>query len=475
MSARPAAPAFPKNTVWVNLAQGPEWERLRGRVLLLHFWNASNVHSQHMLAELRVLEGKYHDGVTVIGVHTPKYDAERSSAVVQKAINRLWVRHAVANDADFVLWRHYGVQSWPTTVVVDSEGRIAGSFPGEGRREELDQLVADLLEEAAARDLRAYDASPSISKPEPRTALRFPGKLLVTESGLFVSDSGNNRVLECTHDGRVIRQIGSGTAGHFDGKLADAGFNDPQGLALIKDMLYIADRGNHCIRRVRMITGEVETVAGTGAHGRPLTQEYSIATDVALNSPWDLAVANEKLFIAMAGQNQIWALDLARNRLLPFSGSGNHGRDDGEGLYATFARPVGLAYGNQTLYVVDSDSSSVRSVRPDGRLQTLVGAGVYEFGDVDGLPAAVRLQGPMGCAVDPNGQILWVVDTYNNKLKALSLRGGGAKTINLPYKFLLPADVKSSPGKIWIANTGAHEVVRIDTASGQAQRLPIGE
>lgn len=474
MSVRPLAPAFQKNTTWVNLAQGPEWERLRGRVLLLHFWNASNIHCQHMLAELKYLESKYHDGVTVIGVHVPKFDAERVAAVVQKAINRLYIRHAVINDTDWILWRQYGVQAWPTTVVVDSEGKVAGSFPGEGRRDELDHLIGELLEEAASRDLRAFDASPSISRPEPRTALRFPGKLLVTESGLFVADSGNNRVLECTHDGRVIRQIGSGTPGQFDGKLSESGFNDPQGMALIKDMLYIADRGNHCIRRVRMITGEVETIAGTGSHGRPLNQEHPVPNEVALNSPWDLAVANEKLFIAMAGQNQIWNLDLARNRLFPYAGSGNHGRDDGEGSMVSFARPTGLAYGNQTLYVVDLDSSSVRAIR-DGRTITLVGAGVYESGDVDGLPAAVRLQAPMGCAVDPNGQILWVVDTYNNKLKALSLRGGGAKTINLPYKFQLPGDVKATPGKIWVANTGAHEVVRIDTATGQALRLPIGE
>ena len=90
------------------------------------------------------------------------------------------------------------------------------------------------------------------------------------------------------------------------------------------------------------------------------------------------------------------------------------------------------------LYVADADSSSVRSVRfLDLQVKTLVGVGLYDFGDVDGLPAAVRLQYPSALAVDPGGSILWVADTYNNKIKALSLRGGSAmnQTGSLPPAF----------------------------------------
>ena len=134
-----------------------------------------------------------------------------------------------------------------------------------------------------------------------------------------------------------------------------------------------------------------------------------------------------------------------------------------------------MSFTDQTLYVADSDSSAIRAVRVDGRTQTLVGAGLYEFGDADGLPAIARLQGTMGVAVDPGGQILWVADTYNSRLKAVSLRGGGVKTINLSFKFRHPTDVVASKGRIWIANCGAHEIVRIDTGTGQAKRLPIGE
>jgi len=475
MTARELAPEFPASLPWVNVPVAPTLAELRGRVVLLHFWNASNIHSQHIVPDLRYLENKYSDGLTVLGVHTPHFDAERQSNIVLQAVNRHFLRHPVANDYNFDVWRQYGVSAWPTLAIIDTEGGFAGLISGEGRRDEIDTLVAQMLDDAAFANHRNYDAAKPASRPEPRMALRFPGKILVTESQLFVADSGHNRILECTHEGQVRRQLGTGNAGYLDGRFDDAAFNDPQGMAITKDMLYIADRGNHCIRRVRLISGEVETLAGTGVQGYPPAQEYEQPTAVALNSPWDVALAGEKLHIAMAGQNQIWQYDLARNRLFVFAGSGKHGRDDGDPQHASFARPTGVSFVEQTLYVADSDSSSIRALRVDGRTQTLVGAGLFEFGDSDGLPAQARLQGAMGLAVDPGGQILWVADTYNNRLKAVSLRGGGVKTINLPFKFHHPTDVVSTPGKIWIANSGAHEVVRIDTGTGQAKRLPIGD
>lgn len=475
MAANPIAPELPSSLQWLNVQQAPALDKLRGRVVLLHFFNAANVNSLHLLQELRLVEARHHDGLSVLGIHTPKFDHERQPANVLKAVNQLHVRHPVANDPDWSAWQQFGIQAWPSVAVIDAEGRVAGVIAGEGHREQLESLIGSLLDDAANRDIRFYEPMQPVSRPEPRTPLSFPTKLLATESALFVADSGHNRILECTHDGRVIRQVGTGTTGYLDGKFGDAAFNGPQGMALIKDMLYVADRGNHCIRRVHMITGEVDTMAGTGVHGHPATQDYPEPRQVALNSPWALAAVGEKLLIAMAGQHQIWALDLNRKRLNLYSGTGKIGRDDGDGMFATFAKPTGLAYANQVLYVADADGSAVRAVRSDGRVQTLVGAGLYEFGDADGPPAQVRLQYPMDLAADANGQILWLVDTYNNKLKAVSLRGGGAKSINLAYRFHQPAGIASLPGKLFVANTGAHEVVRIDTSNGQVTRLPIGE
>jgi len=475
VNARAPAPPLPLDAHWVNVPRAPVLEDLRGRVVLMHFFNASNVNSLHLVPDLRWFENRYADSLSVLGVHTPHFDAERQSSVVLSAVNRLYLRHPVVNDFNFELWRQYGVEAWPSIAVIDSQGGFVGLVRGEGHRDALDQRVNELLDEASLYGNRQYSQNLPVARPEARTPLRFPGKILLTQNSLFVADSGHNRILECTHDGRILRQIGSSNAGYLDGGIEEAAFNDPQGMVISKDMLYIADRGNHAIRRVRLISGEVETLAGNGNLGHPLAQEYADPKQVSLSSPWDLALAGEKLFIAMAGQNQIWNYDLSRNRLLPAAGNGKHGRQDGEFGQASFARPCGLSFADQVLYVADSDASSIRAVRSDGRSTTLVGVDAWEFGDSDGLPAQARLQGAMGISVDAGGQILWVADTYNNKLKALSLRGGGIKSINLPYRFQQPTAVAATPGKIWIANSGAHEIVRIDTATGQAVHLPIGE
>jgi DNA-binding beta-propeller fold protein YncE len=476
LDIRVPAPELPDELEWVN-TQGPvRLGALRGRVVLLHFWCHTNINSQHNLPDLRHLENKYHDGLSVVSIHCPRFPAERAGANVLKAVNRAFIRHPVASDPDFRAWQLFQVAAWPTVVVIDTEGNIVRTLVGEGHRGTLDPLVNQLLEDAAKRDARVYESAVPVSRPEPKMPLRFPGRVLATEAALYVVDSGHNRILETTHDGRILRQFGSGNPGFWDGKATDAGFSNPQGLAIVKDALYVADQGNHAIRRVRLHTGEVDTLAGTGQQGLAVVDDGGELRETALNAPCDLAANAERLFIAMAGSNQIWAIDLARQRIGRVIGTGAHGAVDGGPDVATFARPSGVVTHGQMLYVADADGSAIRSVRLiDLQVRTLAGAGPWDPGDVDGVPEKARLQAPGAIALDPGGAILWVADTLNSKIKALSLRGGGVRTLALPFRFHEPAGISVAARALWVANTNAHEVVRIDTASGQIKRLPIGE
>jgi hypothetical protein len=476
MNARLRAAELPDGLTWVNVSPGRRLAELRGRVVLLHFFTYSNINSLHNLQELRYLENKYHDGMTVLGIHTPKFTEERNAANVLKAVNRTYIRHPVASDPDFLGWQTYGARAWPSIAVIDPEGQLVGIYSGEGRRGELDALVGRLLDDAAAQDARVYEPAQSVSKPEPKMPLRFPGKVVATDNMLYVSDSGHNRILETTHEGRILRQFGSGNPGFWDGRGPDAGFADPQGLAVMKEFLFVADRGNHAIRRIRLISGEVETVAGTGTQGRLIDTDLPDPHTVPINSPWDLAVGGDRLFIAMAGQHQVWSLDLVRHRIGVYSGTGRPGMDDAAVALGTHAKPSGLSATPQALYVADADASAVRTIRTgEGMIKTLVGGGLYEFGDVDGPATQARLQHPMGVSADSTGSILWVADTFNNKVKALSLRGGSVKTLQLTYRFHEPGGIHAHGNSLWVANTNAHEIVRIDTGSGVAKRVPVGE
>jgi thiol-disulfide isomerase/thioredoxin len=475
MNARVRAPVWPASLEWINTDQPPSLDALRGRVVLMHFWTFDSVNCVNSLPDLRYLENKYHDGLSVVGVHSPKYDYQRNGAAVLKAVNRGHVRHAVANDCNFQLWQAYGVQAWPTMAVIDAEGQLAALLPGEGRRQETDALIGQLLDEAASKDQRVYETPAPFGRPEARMPLLFPRKLLATDSSLWISDSGHNRVIECNHDGHILRQFGSGNPGYWDGANKDAGFTDPQGLAIVKDCLYVADTGNHALRRIRLLSGEVETAAGTGTIGYELPNDDAEPNRVAMSAPTAVAGTGEKVYFVVSGQNQVWQLDLLKNRLSVLAGNGQLGVTDGEGLTASFAQPSGISLIGQQLAISDAASSSLRLLRLlDNNVSTLIGAGLYEFGDMPGKRDTARLQHPLDVCADARG-LIFVADSYNGKIKALNMRTGELRPLNLPYKLSEPGGLSLAGGALWIANTNAHEVVRVDLKTGQIRRLTIGE
>ena len=473
MNARVVAPELPDTLEWINSAEPPTLTSLRGRVVLLYFWTFDSVNCTNALADLRFLESKYHDGLSVIGVHTPKYDYQRQAAPVLKAVNRCHIRHPVANDPDFSVWRGYGVQAWPSFAIVDAQGRFAGLLSGEGRRDEADSLVGQLLDDAAASDLRVYEASVATVRPEPRMPLQFPGKVLATPTTLWIADSGNNRILECDHNGRILRQLGSGTPGCVDGRNREAQFNNPQGMTIVYDTLYVADAGSHAVRRVLLPAGDVSTIAGTGTLGHDLPAESSDPRQTRMSAPTDVVAFEDKLYIAVSGQHQIWRFDITRNKLGVLAGNGRLGIADGEGVDASFAQPSGLDVFEHQLVVVDAAASAARLVSlADRQVATLVGAGPYDFGDISGKRDVARLQNPLGVCVDPRG-LAFIADSYNGKIKALNLRSGEIRALNLPYQLNEPAGISMASNALWIANTNAHEIVRVDLATGQIRHLNI--
>lgn len=474
METRLPAPEFPAGLEWVNVSEAPMLAGLRGRVVLLWFWTADNANCWNLLPDLAWLESRHHDGLSVIGIHTPKYPQQRDAGSVLKAVNRLGIRHAVASDPDYVLWQRYAIDAWPTAVLIDAEGQVAAVVPGEGRRRDLDQWIARLLDEAAERDLREYGPAAPAMRAEPRMPLAFPGKVLATDDLLFVADSGHHRVLECTHEGRILRQFGSGDPGFWDGRNAECGFNDPQGLAIRDDLLYVADRANHAVRRIRLYGGEVETVLGTGQSGRERPNDAdALQTPVGL--PTDLAVVADSVYIASAAQNQIWQLDPVRGRVSMLAGSGRLALEDGNGLEAAFGQPSGLAASGLQLLVADAATSAIRLVRlADVRVTTYIGAGPWEFGDASGNRDSARLQNPLALALDPRG-IVFIADSYNNRLKALSMKTGAVRPLNVNYRFNEPGGLAVGAGALWVANTNVHEIVRIDLASGVGKRVGVGE
>lgn len=468
---------------WVN-ADPLRLQDLRGRVVLLWFWHAGSALGHNMLEQLRSLQAHHGGRVCIVGVHVPRFDAERDPRTVLKAVNRLGIRFPVAADPDFVAWQHFGVSGWPSTVLVDALGNVHGTVAGDGRGDELRQAADRLVAQAGASEHVSLDEPfRSLQHAEPRQALAFPCGLAVSETHLYVSDTAHHRVLECTHDGRVLRQFGSGAPGFLDGAAGEACFQSPRGVAVRKNELYVADTGNHALRRVQLGHGAVDTLAGNGRAGRMdagAEVPDRAAPDPAalvLNAPWDVAVGADRLYVAMAGARQVWEYDPAGRCLRCVAGSGRPGIVDGPAAEAGFGQPAALALVQRTLYVADFAASAIRSVHlgDGGGVQTLVGQGLFEFGDCDGTRSAARLQAPAGLALDTRAPILWIADSYNDGLKMLRLGGGDVRRFDLDYRLHEPTALAAGEGVLWLANSAAHEILRIDIAAGSVRRLPVGE
>jgi hypothetical protein len=469
-----AAPRLHSSLEWLN-ADAQAVEDHRGRVLAIVFWNAGSVYCHNLLDQIATLKARHPVSLSVIGVHLPKFDAEVDGRTVLKALNRMRVGFPVANDRDWVTWQHYGIVRWPSVALVDPRGDLREIFSGDDQLAALDAAVSAMVEEAGGMtSLPPEDEG--LRNGEPRLALNFPGGLVITDGHLYIADTGHHRILECTFEGRVLRQFGTGHPALVDGAPAEAAFSHPRGLCVLRDWLYVADAGNHAIRRVQLLDGTVETVLGNGRLGVPKEARYPQAADCSLNQPWAIVGNNDRLYLALAGCNQVWEYDLGNQYLRFIAGNGELGIADGPGRNAMLAHPAGLALVQQTLYVVDSASSAVRAIQlQQATVQTLVGQGLYEFGDADGTRGAARLQYPLAVALDPSAPVLWVADAYNGSLRKLRLGGGDMSTHPLPHALSQPSALAMGAGALWIVDAAAHEVLRHDLNTGVLVRVPVGE
>lgn len=422
------APDFPAGLDWFNTHRPITLADLRGKIVLLEFWAASCINCVHVLGDLDRLVKKHGDALAVIGVHCAKYPAEKDPTNVLEAVLRYEIGHPVVSDPDSAVWEAYGAQAWPTLVLIDPEGKVVGKVSGEGAYEVFDPIIGSMVADFGGRGLARRGPLPvPLGREEPRDELyAFPGKVLTDEAGgrLFIADSNKNRIVVARIPaGRVIDIISGGPAGFADGGFEDARLRNPQGMAVEGDLLYIADAGNHAVRVADLRARAVTTLAGTGEQARPHVESWGgPGREVALNSPWDLVLARGLLFVAMAGSHQIWRIDRASGETAPHAGSGSEARIDGGLRMAALAQPSGIATDGEHLYVADSEASAIRAVDldPDGEVETLVGLDLFEFGDRDGEGDAVRLQHPLGVAWRDG--LLYIADTYNNKIKRLDPR-----------------------------------------------------
>ncbi|XP_073030200.1 protein SUPPRESSOR OF QUENCHING 1, chloroplastic isoform X1 [Primulina eburnea] len=488
-------PEFPSKLDWLNATPLQFRRDLKGKVVLLDFWTYCCINCMHVLPDLQFLEKKYKDmPFVVVGVHSAKFDNEKDLEAIRNAVLRYGITHPVVNDGDMYLWRELGVNSWPTFALVDPNGKLIAQIAGEGHQKDLDDLVkAALIYYGTKKILDNTPIPLNLEKSnDPRlltSPLKFPGKLEVDvlNNRLFISDSNHNRIVVTDLDGNFKMQIGcTGEEGLRDGTFDDAMFNRPQGLAYNakKNLLYVADTENHALRVVDLVDENVLTLAGNGTKGSDYKGGGSGITQL-LNSPWDVCFdpVSDIVYIAMAGQHQIWKHNTLDRTTTAFSGDGYERNLNGSSSASTsFAQPSGisLAPDLKEAYIADSESSSIRALDlRTGGSRLLAGGdpmfseNLFRFGDHDGVGFEVLLQHPLGVFCG-NGQI-YLADSYNHKIKKLDLASRRVSTLAgtgkagfkdgsaLAAQLSEPSGlVEAGNGRLFIADTNNSEIRYMD-------------
>jgi DNA-binding beta-propeller fold protein YncE len=390
------------------------------------------------------------------------------------------------------IWKAYKCAWWPTIAIIDPEGMIVSGSAGEPmvNMRGIDNTIAALVQKH--RRNRTLDEKPirfdtARFRDGQDTALYFPGKIVADVQGnrLLIADSTHHRIVITDLDGKKIAIAGTGQPGKTDGAFDKAQFDDPQGMAVRGDTVYVADRKNNMIRQLDLKAQTVRTIPGTSrTFTLPRTSRAMEFT------PWDVWLDGQRLFVAMSGAHQIWTLDLKTNRLAPFAGDQTEEIRDGARLTARLAQPSGLTSDGRFLYIADAEVSAVRRVALDGSgpVDTLVGRGLFIFGDRDGpgrvADATLRvttealLQHPVGVAYRDG--MLYVADTYNSKIKTIDLATGRVATfVGGPAQageerlFNEPAGLSFAGDTLYVADTNAHRIRVVDLKTKDVTTLEL--
>ncbi len=253
---------------------------------------------------------------------------------------------------------------------------------------------------------------------------------------LYFSDTFNHRIRRVDrHTGIIATVAGNGEAGYSGdgGPATRAAFNEPYGIAVdAAGNLYVADRHNHCVRRIEAASGFVTTFAGNGSAG--FAGDGGPAARAGLVEPNGLAFdpAERRLFIADVADNRVRVVDLARGTIATFAGTGEaaHSGDGGPAAAAGVwgARAVKVAADGR-VYILERQGSSLRAVDPlSGIIARVAGTGARGYGGDGGPALAAVFDAPKEMAIDRDGDIL-IVDTENHAIRRFDLKSGTIEAV----------------------------------------------
>lgn len=271
--------------------------------------------------------------------------------------------------------------------------------------------------------------------------------------------------------GEVTTIAGDGFSGSTDGTGAAASFNDPIGITTDGNTLYVADTYNNKIRTVTIANGFVSTLAGSGVAG----DTDDTGTLASFNAPAGIATDGTSLYVTDTENNTIREINIASGNVSTLAGSGAPGDDDGFGTSASFDRPTGITIAAGILYVCDTTNNKIRQiVVATGQVTTVAGTG--DSGDTNGAATVASFDTPSGITTD--GVNLFVADAQNNMIRQIviatgavtTLAGSGASgwtdAVGTQASFWYPEGITTDGTLVYVADTQNDTIREISIATG---------
>ncbi|MBI2451324.1 MAG: redoxin family protein [Parcubacteria group bacterium] len=139
------APDFPKGLVWIN-SEELDWEKLKGKIVLVDFWTYSCVNCIRTLPFLKKWHERYKDfGLVIVGVHSPEFDFEKNPENVKKAGERFGLKYSIVLDPDRRIWDLYDNAWWPRKILINQKGEIVYDHIGEGQYGQTEAKIQELI------------------------------------------------------------------------------------------------------------------------------------------------------------------------------------------------------------------------------------------------------------------------------------------------------------------------------------------
>ena len=311
---------------------------------------------------------------------------------------------------------------------------------------------------------------------------RFLSPIKVVSDGiyLYVSDMrGYIQRVEISN-GAVTNFVGGAIPGSSDGVGGDASFFGSAGITSDGTYLYVAENKSHTIRKIEIPTGKVTTLAGSP--GNPGSTD-GVGEGARFNQPIGICMDNNYLYVVDRGNSIIRKIEIATATVTTLAGSpGIQGTSDGAVGIATFQVPYGIAMSGGSLYTSDLQSHTIRKIDVDtGEVTTLAGL-AGNGGTADGLGSMARFYQPADVAVD--GNRLYVADSGNHTIRMVDLSDGSVTTVfgragisgsfdgtGTNATFKNPVSIVVEGNYIFSIDSGNHTIRKIDQTTGEVTTL----